>query len=156
MCNFFSCIITEKNLEIYHNPYTDSHEELIDYFGFKDDKIQNKWVRVEFVSQDNKYDDIQSYQLKCDETVIPDWFTENRENIINKLRQIIKTMIITDSRKILLGGCYILSGNAKINLIKSAQVKSISDNAQVKSIYGNAQVKSIYGNAKIINDKRVK
>jgi len=135
MCLFFSCIVAEKNLEIYHNPYTDSHDALITYFGFKDDKIQNKWVRVEFVPQDNKYTEVDSYILKCEDSKTPDWFTKNQEKIRTKLQKIIKAMIITDERKILLGGCYILSGNAKITLVNQCRIARMEGNSTIKTMW---------------------
>ncbi|MCU0414194.1 MAG: hypothetical protein MUE91_07325 [Ignavibacteriaceae bacterium] len=148
MCRFFSVIVS-KNGEIYHNDFTDSHEDLIDIYNLHgDDKIQSKWVRIEFVPQNPC--DLETYKLNIDDEK-PAWWNDTFETkIIKKLKAILKPKILTEGVfKILCGGMYILGGNAKINKVVNCNVQSVSGSAQIESVSGSAQIKSVSGSAQI-------
>ncbi len=149
MCKFKSGIVTRSG-EIYTHWNTDSHEEIVSYYGLND-KGLDYLVRVEYSPEDLKdLADVSKYILRVDENSIPAWFEEQRERVENEMRHIIERMIKTGGDiDLILDGEYILSGNSKIKKIKGGRILSISDNAQVKSIFGNAQVESISGNAQV-------
>jgi hypothetical protein len=148
MCQFLSAIVS-RNLEIYWSPFTDSHEDLIDLFQIKDRMINSNFVRVEYISQNNKYWDIDSYKLRLDEMEECKWYEENRELIKEKLNEILKKIIlIGETREILIGGKFILK-DCNIGKIKNCFVLSISGKSQVESISGSAQVEYISGSAQV-------
>src|SRR5208283_2438608 len=95
MCKFFSAVVT-KNGEVYYNKFTTSHEDLIDLNNLKEGNNYNNFIKLEYYP-DNDLSDLSSYELHVDEDSIPDWFNDNfKENVINKLNAVIKSMILID------------------------------------------------------------
>jgi len=122
MCNFLSAIASRTG-EIYCNPLIDSHEDIIDYFNLRDNQMGHI-VRLEFRPEEKKdLIDISKYKLIVDEPQTPEWFDEElKEKAIERLKVIVKNMIITEDRKVLVGGAYILaSGN--FNKIINCDIK---------------------------------
>ena len=114
MCKFLSAIKTRTGA-LYCNPLLDSHEDIIDYFGLNDGLMQHL-VRLEFRPDERKdLVDIAKYKLIIDELDVPKWFDdEMKEKTISELTVIVKNLIVTEDRKILVGGAYIIaSGNIK-------------------------------------------
>jgi len=161
MCQFKSVIVL-RNGDILHDNYTDSHEDLINFYGLSDngEPSLNRFVRVEYTPKDVKdYDKPSKYVMKVDESETPAWFEEVRESVQDKLDSLIKRMIIKDDKKkCLLSGCYILTGKAKLQYIRntrivamydSAQIKYVYDSAQIKYVCDSAQIESVYGSAQI-------
>ena len=155
MCQFFSSIVTRQG-DILWNEYTNSHEDLVEYFNLRDDNNLQHFVRCEFTPKENKYADVEHYTLKVDEKTKPKWFVEIQEATKEKMSVIISKMIIRGEKNLLLGGCYILD-NAKVNKIKNVVVKSMSnsqvnemwDNSQVNEMWENSQVKKMWGNSQV-------
>lgn len=87
MCKFYSAIVS-KNGELYHNPFSTSHEEIIDSCDLKDNLALI--CRIEFYPKDEKdISDYKKYQLHFDDQR-SDWFTDQMESdIIKKLKVII-------------------------------------------------------------------
>jgi len=143
MCNFKSAIVL-KNGDLLHSPWTDNHEDLIDLFQLNDNTLRQNFVRVEY-NPIGEIDELSKYNLKIDESNIPDWFEKVKEKAERKLAVIVKNMIVKDNKKILIGNAFIVCGNAKIKNIKTARIISIC---------GSAQVKYICDSARIIKDNR--
>ena len=122
MCNFLSAIVGRTG-EVYCNPLLDSHEDIVDYFNLRDGLTRNI-VRVEFSPKDKKNMlDVNKYELMVDEDCPPKWFEEYKEKTIEYLTEIIKRITITDDRKILVGGAYLLSSNIIIGRIVSCNIE---------------------------------
>ena len=146
MCEFYSAIL-KQNGDILHNPFTISHEDLIDEFNLDDTKLSGSFVRVEFVPKDNNFSDIDNYQLNVDESEIPDWYESVKEKAYRKLRLIVKNMIITGERNIIIGKAVILK-DAKISKLKNALVYYM-ENSQVNEMWGNSQVNEMRENSQV-------
>ena len=108
MCQFKSAIVL-KNGDVLHLDGVDSHEDIMEHHGVKD----NDYIcRVEFVPGENMAD-VKKYKLKIDQER-PKWFTENVERkATTRLRQIIKKYIVTEDKNVLPVGFFIL-GNVTI------------------------------------------
>lgn len=129
----FKSAIGLKSGELLHAE-TDDYEDLIEYFNILPD-----FVRLEYTSDD--LTDLKSYKLKIDENEIPDWVTDDTlEKWERKLHRIVKNSFVTEDKKILVGGRYILSGEITIGKL----VNCIIINA------GNATIINA-GNAIIID-----
>ena len=150
MCKFLSAIV-KRDGEVLYRPETDSHENLVDYFGLSDSGVDN-FVRVEFTSDTPDKPD--TYKLRVDETKTPAWFEEYREKSISYLRDKIKSIIVTGERKILMGGCWILS-EAKVGRLlatrviwmKNSQVNEMRENSRVNVMRENSQVNVMWENS---------
>ena len=142
MCNFLSAIVTRQG-EIFCNPLLDSHEDLIDLFQLKDNRMDH-FVRVEFSPVEKiNLDKIEKYIFRVDEESTPKWFDEElKDKTICKLKDILKKIIITENRKILVDGAYILSG-CKIEKITECRVVALCGGT-VNEICGGT-VNAIWG-----------
>ena len=148
MCNFKSAIVT-RNGKLLHNAFLDSHEDIVDLFNLHDNGMDN-FVKVEFIPH-GKFWEIDNYKFKIneyDEYKVPSWWTkELEEKTIQNLTKIIKNMIFSGKRKILVGGKYILY-NAEINKIANCVIQTM-DNSQVNEMWGNSQVNEMWGNSQV-------
>jgi hypothetical protein len=80
-----------KNGDLLHNENLMSHEDIIRLFNINDTQVNcDKFVRIEFAPNDTiDYSYIEKYELKVDESNVPDWFEKHREYIINQLKEIV-------------------------------------------------------------------
>jgi hypothetical protein len=114
MCKFKSAIVL-KNGDILHNGYTDSHEDLMEYFKIKDDnQFWQNFVRIEF-SPDKPENlmDVNSYLLKIDEDSTPDWFEEIKGLVIERMKDVVSSLFINQDEDIIIGKSIILG---KVNV----------------------------------------
>ena len=168
MCKFKSGIVVPTaggGFDLLHNPWTDSHEDLIRLFKLRDTSQANgtpRFARVEF-SPDSMAtsDDVKTYKLTIDEERMPDWFTDEIEkSVISKMRLIIKGMIISGDVDLLCGGVYILAKGARVESVKNAMIYVALDSSTVKEMRGSSTVKEMRGSSKAPKpptaDKRVK
>ncbi|MEN6532736.1 MAG: hypothetical protein ABFD89_03685 [Bryobacteraceae bacterium] len=143
MCRFFSAIATRDGRLLYHDA-TDSHEHMIRHFGLREGSGAGfgaaNFVCLEFIQQNGKADDPDSYTLTVDESETPVWFdADRRTETISKLKSEIKSMIVTDSRPFILGGRWILSGKPTIGKLVGATIE-YAGNATIEDA-GNATIK---------------
>ncbi len=164
MCQFKSAIVLREprnkgGFQLLMSPWTESHSELIQIHNLRDDG-RLRFARVEFTPDSMATaDKPETYKLLIDEEREPDWFdAEMKEAVADKMRDYIKSIIVTGDVALLIGGQFIVAGGAKIHSVKtcvinammgSAKVGSIYDSAKVGSIYGSAKVDYIYGSAKV-------
>lgn len=150
MCNFLSAIITRDGRVICDPENTDSHKELVAANDLGPDTGEH-WIRVEFLPPSDSSDvaDSSTYTLKIDETLTPGWFdTEAKTAAEAALRRRIDAMIVRDDRKILLGGCYIITGG-RIKAVKNGRIVAVYGSAEIGTVSGNAKISAVFGNAKI-------
>jgi hypothetical protein len=158
MCDFLSAIIT-RNGKIFQHWATDHHSSLIDIFGLHEGagavvKDQN-FIRVEFspAKENDKKDfcDAAKYILYVDEEFTPDWFdSDMRANVDGFLREQVSRMIVRDSRKLLVGGCWIIAEGAHIEtamqcrlFIAGGTVQSVDSGGTVQSVDSGGTVNGI-------------
>src|SRR3989304_3694793 len=147
MCNFFAAILME-NGDLKYNKFTISHEDLIDEFNIKDNG-NDGFVRLEYRPNGMPHE-VDNYELIIDENVKPEWVTDSMiENTIDKLKRVIQSMIITDSRKIINGDAVILCGDADIRKIKNSIVWYAYGNCKIDDASGNCQIHHAFGNCQI-------
>jgi len=83
MCKAFSCII-HKNRKVTWKFGIDSHDDLINIAGYKDDKSdahELQFARVEIAPKTNNYLDPEiPYIFKLDESIKPSWWSDSYEN----------------------------------------------------------------------------
>ena len=82
MCNFFSAIVL-KNGEIVYDVDISSHEDLIEKAKLKDDTADSAklmFARIEIVPKNGGiFTERKNWYLKIDQTIVPDWFSEEYE-----------------------------------------------------------------------------
>ena len=154
MCQFKSAIVLKDETRktgyrLLMSAWTDSHSDLIALNNLNDGG-HLRFARVEFLPSEDltKLDD---YKLKIDEERTPDWFdSEMSEDVAKVMRRYVEKMIIVDGEhRLLLGGEYIVGGNAQITEVKNARVHSLGGEAHVEYIYGSASVGAISGSASV-------
>jgi hypothetical protein len=139
MCKFFSCLVTQQADILWHEA-TDSHEDLVAHFGLNDTRI-GPFVRVEFTPpQAIDVGDIDKYVLKADEVITPEWFEPMRESVTERISSLVRPMIISDERKFVLGGVWVLRGNANVHSLKNGRIIAMCGSSQVGVMYGSSQV----------------
>ena len=152
MCEFLSALVLRNGDVLWHEA-TDSHSDLVRHFRLPDNTECRHFAKIEFtprsVDGNPNYLGVDHYALRVDEDTEPIWFDEVRELVEQKCRSIIRGMIVTDKRDFLLGGKWILAGNACVRAVKSSHLVSVSDSAQIKYVSGSAQIKSVSGSAQI-------
>ncbi len=145
MCKFYSAII-RPNGDLLHDIHTSSHEDIIDLYDLNDDKA-GRFAKIEYTS-DNLMD-LSTYELKVDEDIKPEWLTDSMlENAERKLYQIVKKRIITEDRKLLMGGIFVVAENVKIDKVKNAIIEIIK-NSTVKVMCENSTVNAMRENSTV-------
>jgi hypothetical protein len=124
MCNDFSGIalrpIGDEPVKVLFEPMLSSHEDIIGYFNVRDDNPPMRgFVRFEYVPKNNRFDDLDSYDLRIDERDPPEWCDYAfKAAIAAEMRSRVSRLIITDDRKIIIGAA-ILVGKANIGRLLS-------------------------------------
>ena len=148
MCQFLSAIVSRTG-DVYCNPLIDSHEDIIDYFNIRDNQMQNI-VRVEFRPDDKKdYINVEKYNLVVDEPTTPEWFAEYKDNVLEHLTRIIKNITITEDKKILCGGAFIIGDNIKVGKLIGCDIKYAGSSTIKNAGYSTIE------NAKYKNGKKL-
>ena len=142
MCKFYSAIVM-YNGDIFHNPFTTNHEDLIEEFNIRDNG-QDKFIRVEYSPENRNLSDLNSYKLKIDASYIPEWFEKYKQQTIDRLHTIVSRMIITTDKKLICGQAVILAESANITKIKSCLVYEMYDSSVVQKMYDSSVVQEMY------------
>lgn len=103
MCQFKSAIValtSEGQFDLLHNPWMDSHEDLVRLFKLNDKpnvRGDCRFARIEFRPESPEdYDKPDKYQLIIDEARTPEWFTdEMKARVFERMKLIIASMIIS-------------------------------------------------------------
>jgi hypothetical protein len=149
MCRWASAIVTRSG-EIYFNPLTDSHSDLITLYKLKEGKNHDNFIRVEFYPSEGKHDDLKSYVLKVDETRTPGWFDDERKaNTEKYLRDSIERMVVRDKRELLLGGAWILSKGADVVVTKQCRIIAMRESSKVGVMQESSKVGVMWESSKV-------
>jgi hypothetical protein len=161
MCNFLSAIVL-RNGDIVCDPeHTDSHEDLIAMAGLRDDRVaqaMEAFCRVELLPPDDHaaIADVSAWRFVVDEEAAPSWL--DRAGIAKKLRRMVAKMLVGDTRRLLLGGCWILHGEARVSAVKngrialmhdSSQVGTMHDSSRVGTMHDSSRVEAMYGSSQV-------
>lgn len=156
MCEFFSAIAMRGGTIQWH-PATDSHADLLDWFGLKDTMLSPRaraWAPVEFTPKeyllgseryagkaDRRYDRLDSYGLELpNDEDCPKWVREEQDLIIESLRHAVSGMIVNGRREMLLGGVWILGEDAYVDYVANARIIAMYGTARIYSVKGNSQI----------------
>ena len=151
MCEFKSALVLQSE-EIITYPFTESHEDLIDIVGIKDNG--KAFVRIEFVPANNQYTDVDKYVLKVDQKDTPDWWTtEVVERTTTKMKELIRRMIVTGDKTIIVGGQYILK-NCSVKTCKACNIAAMLGSSEVGVMWDSSKVGKMLGSSKVAHDMR--
>ena len=146
MCDFLSAVVL-RNGDVLHHDATDHHSDLVRHYKLPDDRECRHFAKVEFTPPVKDgvpdYADADGYTLRVDEETEPQWFAELREQVEQKCRSIVRAMLVADERDLLLGGCWILVGGAKVRDAKSARIVAMYDTSRVGSMSDTSRVGSM-------------
>ena len=148
MCQFLSAIVL-KNGDVLHHPMLDSHADLVMYFKLPDTNayIQH-FAKVELRPVD--WMDVSTWKWIVDEPTKPKWWTEIAATAEATLRAIAARMILRDGEHaLILDGCWIVGGKAKIRDIRSGRIVRVQDSATLSDVRGSAQVSNVGGSAQV-------
>ena len=145
MCKFKSAIVL-KNGDVLHNQWVDSHEELITLNNLNDNG-RGDFVRIEYIPQDRMLHEFSKYKLVVDENETPEWFEKHREKVENKMKAIIKNMIISEHTDLIVGRRVIVKPGVNIHTIRFCVIEML-ENSQVNRMWENSQVNRMLGNSR--------
>lgn len=153
MCQFLSAIITRDG-NIYMMPnVTDSHSELVEWCGLQngdDDRLPG-FAKVQFSPPEGgSLANIEAYRLTVEEECSPIWFDDSMcADIEAKLRHAVQAMIIDSPRTLLLGGCWILVGEAKVQIVKTSRILAMYGSSRVEAMYDSSRVEAMYDSSRV-------
>jgi hypothetical protein len=161
MENFY-LILIKSNGEIIHNPFATSHKDLIEKYLTYSDTPSKTYFKARFSPKDDgRLDDVDNYQIIIDEAFIPVWFKGIFvEEVQDKLKTIISSMIIKGRKPLLLHDGVILTGDAVVEVAKHSIIFAMYDNARIKVLDFSSEVHEMCGDtiieemidgAKVIN-----
>ena len=115
MCEFLSGITTNfgSSIKNYHSLKTNSHSEIEEEFGIRD-TISNigkicKWEYTSATPQD-----LDSYTLRCDERIEPDWWDDYKVKISQYAKRQLKRHMITKDCEVKSGSWFVFEGSPVI------------------------------------------
>jgi hypothetical protein len=122
----FKSAIVKKTGEVISLPYTDSHEDIIEWIGnLKDDGNIRDWCRVEYTPEDaSNFWDVSKYKLRLDDPQpeLCDWFNDIKNTVEEKMKTLVQRQIITSKVKSLKHGVYYLGPGAKVACVEFCQI----------------------------------
>ena len=131
MCNFKSAIVlrdlqSKRGYKLLLSPWTEHHSELELIFKLKEG-VRLNYAKVEFSPPDlSVADKVETYKLKIDEDRTPDWFDdEMKESVKGRMSDYIKSIIVKDEMCLLIGGQFILSEGAKVEVAKECVIAAM-------------------------------
>lgn len=95
MCKMFSGIVTKTGVTLA--PFENqSHSDLLEKMGIEDTSFNamKKFVRLELVPSDGIItSDIDSYVLKVDQDIVPDWYENDKGKYEQEMRNAVKEFL---------------------------------------------------------------
>ena len=148
MCKFLSAIVL-KNGDLICDPFIDSHEVLIENYNLRDNNTNN-FIRIEYSPNNNDYFDLTKYKLHIDEISIPNWFTNDLNDIItNRLNNILNKIIIKESQDILENRVAILCDGVTVDVVNNCKIIIMYGNSRIKKLMGDSYVNKMFNNSQI-------
>ena len=148
MCKKFSAIYLPGDKLIFLPQFTDHHIDLIESLGVRDNG--RDLVKLECSPREARFDVIDDYVFEVDQPETPEWWNEHTYSRAEAaMRRIIKAMIVDGSRDMLLGGCWVLTGNAMIGQVKDARIVAMYGSARVGTMCLSSQVEQMADSARV-------
>ncbi len=149
MCEFKSAIVM-RNGDVLHNPWTDSHEDLIRLYKLRDTK-GGVFARVEFKPKNlEDIADPKKYLLTIDEYICPEWFNEDmKAKVSDRMRGWINSMIVSGDADLLCGGVYLLAKGAKIACVKNCRIVVMADDSNIGTMMGSSNIGTMWESSKV-------
>ena len=152
MCRYKSAIVL-RNGDLIHAAETDSHTDLLDMAGISDTSMSPDFVRVEYTS--DKLAEIDTYKLRVGQDWLPTWWNEDAASeATRKLRRICERAIVSEARKCLIGGVWILRGAAVVERTVSARIVEMWGSSQVGTMLESSRVGTMWGSSRVVSDYR--
>jgi hypothetical protein len=153
MCNFLSALVLRNGDVLTAPELTDAHSELVEYFGLTD--VSNSdcshFAKVDFVPTGAPWE-VDKYELRVDEDTQPVWWADVADRVVSDLRSRIQRMIISSGRRnLLLGGCWIVCGDAEIGDAKNGRIYSVFGSGRVGNVYDSGRVENVYDSGRVGN-----
>jgi hypothetical protein len=153
MCEFFSCIV-KRDGEVIWDASINSHDELIEKAGLKDETAEPdklEFARVEITCDDIFEKDLKKWKLKIDEAIEPTWWHAKHEiKAYEALKECLDKHILDGVKIETLENIYIIA-------MRNSTVKNMWENSTVEYMRDNSiaiarETKQIYcsNNFKII------
>ena len=146
MCEFKSGIVLRDEslkggFKLLMSPWTEHHSDLIAMHNLHDG-ARLSFARVEFKPPSMATaDKPETYKLRIDEERCPDWFDESmKEAVSGRMRNYIRSIIITEDRCLLIGGQFIISGKVSIQVAKCCVIRAMLEHSKVGEMWESSQV----------------
>ena len=157
MCKFKSAIVVRDDaskggFRLLMSPWTESHEDLVTYCKLKDnDAFRINFARVEFSpSSMDKAHLVDEYKLRLDEDRAPDWWSDEiRDGVAAKMRDYIKSIIVTGNVGLLMGGQFILAPGAKVEASRAVVIAAMCGTSSVGTMSGTSSVGTMSGTSSV-------
>lgn len=148
MCNFLSALVV-KNGTVLSHPMLDSHSDLVRYFKMPDTSAHHQhFAKVELTPDDLM--DVSTWRFRLDEDTTPGWWEDVAARAEAELRKRAGAMILrAGEHDLIVDGCWIVGGTAKIRDIRSGRILRVQDTAELHGVCGSAQVRSVCGSAQV-------
>ena len=142
MCDFLSALVL-RNGDVLSHPMLDSHSDLVTYFKLPDTNAHiQHFAKVELTPVD--WMDAATWKWSVDEAVLPIWWDDVKDRAEATLRARAAGMILKDGEhQLIVDGCWIVGGTAKIRDVRSGWIRRVQDSARVSGVWDSAQVSGV-------------
>ena len=150
MCNFLSVLVLRDG-SVRHHPMLDSHSDLVRYFKLPDENAHIQHFAKAELTPTTDWTDAATWDWRIDEQVRPVWLTEDVEKAAeDATRAIAQRMVIKDGEHdLIVDGCWIIAGTAKIRDVRSGRIVRVQDSASISGVGGSASISGVWGSASI-------
>ncbi len=150
MCHFLSVLVLRDG-SVRHHPMLDSHGDLVHYFKLPDENPHIPYFAKAELTPTTDWTDASTWAWRIDEAVNPVWLTPDVEKAAEEAtRAIAQRMVIKDGEhRLIVDGCWIIAGAAKIRDVRSGRIVRVQDLATISNVWGSATISNVRGSATI-------
>ena len=129
----------------------DSHSDLVTYFKLPDENAHITHFAKAELTPTTDWTDASTWDWRIDEQVRPVWLTEDVERAAEEAtRSIAQRMVITNGeRDLIVDGCWIIAGTAKIRDVRSGRIVRVQGSATISGVWGSATIRDVGDSATI-------
>jgi hypothetical protein len=127
----------------------DHHSDLITYFKLPDTSAYHQhFAKVELTPVD--WMDTSTWRFRLDEESSPGWWEDVAAAAEKELRARADKMILRDGEhQLIVDGCWIVGGTAKVRDIRSGRIVRVQDTAMLSGVGGSARVSGVGDSAQV-------